>query len=305
MTKRTFILIFRFLFIFAPFIFVVSSATALTLLYSGEEHGQLGLHGCGAEQVGGLAHRHTLIDDLRIKHGEVLNLHTGNLIDASDPNAEWVYQIGLSALDAMAVDVLCLGPNELSLPLETLTAFHLNHPEVGFVCANATPRIDTPYLIRTISSVNVAIVGLVSKSHAPELTTVNLTQPQTALAELEAEILSKSDAVVVVFHSTQEEAQVLVKTVPWIDVLIVAGEEQKDPAMPRKAAAFIGETAIVTNAAEGAAVGVLEREHDAGAQRYIFTNEYHSVSEKITPDTGPRPPTGSISDLDSWYGDSI
>ena len=284
MTKRTFILIFRFLFIFAPFTFVVSSATALTLLYSGEEHGQLGLHGCGAEQVGGLAHRHTLIDDLRIKRGEVLNLHTGNLIDASDPNAEWVYQIGLSALDAMAVDAFCLGPNELSVPQETLAALHTNHPELSIVCTNLTLRIAQPYQIRSVASMNVAVVGLVSENHAQEFPDVPLIPPQTALAELEAEILSKSDVVVVVFHSTQEEAQALAKTVPWIDVLIVAGEEQKDPAMPRKAAAFIGETAIVTNAAEGAAVGVLEREHDAGAQRYIFTNEYHSVSEKIVPD---------------------
>lgn len=81
----------EFLFIFALFTFAVSSVTALTLLYSGEEHGQLGLHGCRSEQVGGLAHRYTCLDDLHTKYGEVLNLHTGNLIDAVDPNAEWIY----------------------------------------------------------------------------------------------------------------------------------------------------------------------------------------------------------------------
>ena len=278
------LLIYSLFFILALFTFAVDSAESLTILYAGEEHGQLGLHGCGTEQVGGLAHRHTLIDDIRRKHGTVLNLHTGNLIDATDPNAEWVYQIGLSALDTMAVDVLCLGPNELSLPLETLAAFHLNHPEVGFVCANAAPPIGTPYLIRTISSVNVAIVGLVSERHAPELATVGLTRPQTALAELEAEIVSENDVIVVVFHGTQAEAHALAETVPWIDVLIVAGDEQKDPVVPRKAATLVGETAIVTNAAEGAAVGVLEMEHQAKSQGYIFINEYHGVSEQITPD---------------------
>ena len=59
-------------FILAMFDFAVRTAEALTLLYSGEEHGHLGLHGCGAEQVGGLAHRLTLLDDLRIRHGTVL-----------------------------------------------------------------------------------------------------------------------------------------------------------------------------------------------------------------------------------------
>ncbi len=276
------VLIHALLFVLTLFTFAALPAEALIILYSGEERGQLGLHGCGTEQVGGLAHRHTLIDDLRTKHRSVLNLHTGNLIDASDPNAEWIYQIGLSALDTMKVDVMCLGPNELAIPLETLTAFHLNHPEVGFVCTNAAPPIGTPYLIRPVSSVNVAIVSLVSESHTPEFSTVDLTRPQTTLAELEAEIVSKSDVVVVVFHATQAEAQTLAETVPWIDILIVANEQQ---AILRCESFRCGEqTAIVTNAAQGAALGVLEVKLDETSQLQAFTNRHHAVSEKITPD---------------------
>ena len=276
-----------YLLVFLTVFFAVSvaPAAALTLLYAGEEHGQLGLHGCGTEQVGGLAHRQTLFHDLRIKHGEVLPLHTGNLIAPTDANAEWVYQIGLSALDAMKVDVMCLGPNELSIPLETLTALHLNHPDIGFVCTNAEPSIGTPYLICPFSSLKVAVVGLVSESHAPELTTVNLTGPETALADHKAEILSKSDAVVGVFHGSQEDAHALAETVPWIDVLIVAGDEQKDPAVSHRTVVFVGDTAIVRNAAEGAAIGVLEIAYDAGSQGYVFTNDHYAVTEKITPDT--------------------
>ena len=42
-----------------PFTQVIAdSSPPLTLIYSGEEQGLLGLHGCGAEQVGGLARRH-------------------------------------------------------------------------------------------------------------------------------------------------------------------------------------------------------------------------------------------------------
>lgn len=53
------LLIYPLLAIFTLFAFTVDVAYPFTILYSGEEHGQLGLHGCGAEQVGGLAHRHT------------------------------------------------------------------------------------------------------------------------------------------------------------------------------------------------------------------------------------------------------
>lgn len=280
------VLIHSFLFILALFTFAANPVEALTILYSGEEHGQLGLHGCGTEQVGGLAHRQTLIDDLCRKHGTVLNLHTGNLIDASDPNAEWIYQIGLSALAAMTVDVLCLGPNELSLPLETVAAFHADYPEVGVVCANVATGIETRYVIRSVASTNVAVVGLVSENYAPELPTVALIPPQNALAALETELVNQSTIVVVVFHGTQVEAHALAKTVPWIDVLIVVSDnEQKDLSVSRKVVTLVGETAIVTNEAEGAAVGVLEMKHDAGSQGYIFTNDHHAVTEKITPDT--------------------
>ena len=280
--SRAHLLIYPLLAIFTLFTFAVDAAEPFTILYSGEEHGQLDLHGCGTEQVGGLAHKQTLISNLCTKREVVLNLHTGNLINPSDANAEWVYQIGLSALDAMAVDVLCLGPNELSLPLETLAALHANQPKLRFVCANATPRIGTPYLIRAISAVNVAIVGLVSERHARDLSTVNLTPSQTVLATLEAEILSRSDIVVVVFHATQSEAQILAAAVPWIDILIVVDEQ---PAiLGCESSPSPEETVIVTNATQGSAIGVLEVKLDETSQVRAFTNRHHAVSETITPD---------------------
>lgn len=53
---RQYIKILTCLFILLLLLCLVNSVTALTILYSGEENGQLGLHGCGSEQVGGLAH---------------------------------------------------------------------------------------------------------------------------------------------------------------------------------------------------------------------------------------------------------
>ena len=278
------LLIYSLLAIFTLFTFTTNPVEALVILYSGEEHGQLGLHGCGTEQVVGLAHRHTLIDDLRIRHAEALNLHTGNLVDTSDPNAEWIYQIGLSALEAMAVDVMCLGPNELSLPLETLAAFHADYPELEVICANVAAGIEARYVIRSVASTNVAVVGLVSENYAPVLPTVALIPPQNALAELETELVNQSTIVVVVFHGTQEEARTLSEAIPWIDILIVAANQQKDIAKTHKPAIFAGKTATVINATQGATVGALEIQRDVERQRYIFTSEHHSVSEKIVPD---------------------
>ena len=284
MRRRQYILTFTFLFIATLLLCSVKSANALTIFYSGEEHGQLGLHGCGSEQVGGLAHRYPLIENLYIKHpGAVLNLHTGNLIDATDQNVEWTYQIGLSALEAMKVDVLCLGPNELSLSSETLAALQANYPEIGVTCANVNRGIEKPYLIQTYASVNVAVVGLISETHAQVLPNVSIIPPQNALSELKSELVDKSDVVVVVFHATQEEAETLAETAPWIDVLIVAGNQQKDTEEIHRPSIFTGNNAIVTNVSQGASVGVLEVARDKELKRHIFTNAYHGVSEKIAP----------------------
>lgn len=284
MRKRQNITTFISLFIVSLLLCSVKPTTALTIFYSGEEQGQLGLHGCGNEQVGGLAHRYTLIDNLYIKYpGSVLNLHTGNLIDATDQNAEWVYQIGLSALEDMKVNAFCLGPNELSLPSETLAALQANHPEIGVTCANVRHGIKNPYLIQTYATAKVAVVGLISETQVQELPGVSLIPPQTALTGLKSELVDNSDVVVVVFHATQEEAHTLAKTAPWINVLIVVGNQQRGTDGIHNPSIFTGENAIVTNVSQGAAVGVLEMERDSELQRSIFTNAYHGVSEKITP----------------------
>lgn len=285
MQKRQFTLISTSLFFLILFPCSVMSKPVLTIFYAGEEQGQLGLHGCGNEQVGGLAHRHTLIDNLYIRHpNAVLNIHTGNLIDATDPNAEWVYQIGLSALEAMEADVLCLGPNELSLASENLASIHANYPEIVFICTNAEPDIEKPYLIQTVDNVNVAVVNLISLSHAEGLSNVSLKSPQNVLAELKSELMNSSDLVVVVFHGTQENAQTLSEANSWIDILIVVGNHEKNIEGIHKPSVFTDKMAFITNVSEGAAVGVLDVNVDSELNRYIFTNSFHGVSEEIAPD---------------------
>ena len=130
---------------------------------------------------------------------------------------------------------------------------------------------------------NVAVVNLISLSHAQQLPNVSLISPQNALTELKSELVNKSDVVVVVFHGTQEKAHTLAEANSWIDILIIVGNQQKDTDGIHKSTTFTGKNAIVTNISQGAAVGVLEMERDSKLQRHVFTNAYHGVSEKIEP----------------------
>jgi hypothetical protein len=60
---------------------MAETSATLTFIYSGGEQGQLGIHGCGTEQVGGLSRRQTVIHSLREQYADTLNLHTGTLTD--------------------------------------------------------------------------------------------------------------------------------------------------------------------------------------------------------------------------------
>ena len=267
------------------FIFLFgSAASSVTIFYAGEEQGELGPHGCGVEQVGGLANRHTLVENLYIKHPEfVLNLHTGNLIDVLDPNSEWVYQIGLSALELLKVDVFCLGPNELSLPEETVLSLHAGYPSIRMTCGNLKSDSFSRYLIESVDSESVAVISLLSQDHASSLPHVSLLPPKTALSSLKSELFDKVDMIVVVFHGTSEESRALVQKFPWIDVLIVVDNKERDRTGIHSPFVSTGQTGIVTNVSSGAAVGVLGVSPFKELSHHIFTNGYHGVSEKIEP----------------------
>ena len=269
---------------------IAASASPLTLIYSGQEQGLLGLHGCGAEQVGGLARRHTVIESLREKHQHALNLHTGNILDSANPNNELICQIALEALSGMDYDVLCLGPQDLSIPIDTLSALYGNHPDLPVICTNlsiSSPSPFVPYIIQDATTqMKVAVINLISESYQAEITAYNpsitLSKPTEVLEALAKTITGKSDVVVGVFHGGADEARTLAEKFSWLSVLIRAENESSE--VTSDIPIVVGNTAIVTNPAKGEAVGVLEVELDPDRQVTSRNNQRVTVSERITPD---------------------
>ena len=269
---------------------IADSSSPLTLVYSGEEQGLLGLHGCGAEQVGGLARRHTVIKSLREEHPHALNLHAGNILDSANPNNELICQIALESLSGMDYDAVCVGPQDLSLPTDTLSALYGNHPDLPIICTNlsvSSPTPFAPYIIRsTTPQIEVAVINLISQSYQAEITAYNpsitLSKPTEALEALSKEITDKSDIVVGVFHGKEDEARTLAQKAPWLSVLIHAKNESSE--VVTDIPIVVGNTTIVTNPNKGEAVGVLEVGLDASQQVISRQNRHVPVSERITPD---------------------
>ena len=266
---------------------VADASNTITLMYAGEESGQLGLHGCGTEQVGGLSRRQTVIQSLREIHPAPLNLHTGNLLDPTDPNSELICQIALEALSTMHYDAFSLGPGDLCLPLDSLSALYANHPDLPFVCTNIVgARFPRPFEVVEAAKRKVAVLGLVSKSYEIEISAYNpgvtLTHPTEALETLAEEITHQSDFVVGVFHGSEAEARALAERFSWLSVLVLAQNEPSESASTTPI--VVGGTTIVTNPAKGEAVGVLEIALDAYQQVVSGKNRRVAVSEGILPD---------------------
>ena len=284
-----------------PFVATVSSnseALNLTLIYSGDEQGLLGAHGC-SEQMGGLDRSHTLLKSLFAKRKTVLNLHVGNILDQLNSDSELIYQIALEALSVMNYDAVSLGPNDLCLPVESLKALHANHPEMPFVCANVENQnllAFAPYVIAKVfpsmKVINIAVVSVIGKAHEIELKAYNpnltVIEPGTALANLADELARESDFVVVSFHASKEEGRKLAKEFSWVDVLIVSQDEQAAELLSNSgtsatAPIVVGETIIVTGAPKGEAIGLLDIRFDPEMQIVSRQNQFIGVSEKIMP----------------------
>ena len=131
-SRIAFFVVFGCLF-FLP---TADASHTVALIYAGEKDCQLGLHGCGTEQAGGLSRRQTVIQSLLEKHPAPLNLHTANTLDPTNPNNELICQITLEALSAMHFDAVCLGPRELCIPIDLLSAPCANHPYLHVVCTD-------------------------------------------------------------------------------------------------------------------------------------------------------------------------
>ena len=271
---------------------IADASNTFTLIYAGEEEGQLGLHGCGTEQVGGLSRRQTVIQSLREKHPAPLNLHTGNTLDPTDPNNELICQIALEALSAMSYDAVCLGPRDLCFPIDSLTALYANHPDLPIVCTNLSVTAPnllsiSPYIVQKVAKqIKVAVVGLISKSYETEISSYNagvtLTHPVETLETIAEKITGKSDVVVGVFHGSESEARELAEGFPWLSVLVLAQNESSDASSEKPI--VVGNTTIITNPAKGEAVGVLEIGLDAYRQVVSRKNQRIAISEGINPD---------------------
>ena len=94
---------------------------------------------------------------------------------------------------------VCLGPQDLSILADTLSALYANPPNLPIICTNlsvSSPSPFAPYIIQdTITQIKFALINLISKSYQAEISAYNsrviLTDPVEALGTLATTITGK------------------------------------------------------------------------------------------------------------------
>ena len=107
-----------------------------TRIYADEEQRRLRTHGCGADAVGALSWRQTVVRPLREKPADTLNSHARNIPYLTNPTNELIDQISHEALNGMSCGAACRGWQLPCFPTDSLSSLTVNHPALFIVCAN-------------------------------------------------------------------------------------------------------------------------------------------------------------------------
>lgn len=261
----------------------------LTILYTGETKGNLEPCGCVEHQIGGLPRRDSLIRSWGLDPARTLILDNGNLTVDYGRQNELKFQIALDAMGQMNYTALNIGEGDLNLGVDYLKQMK-GIAKFPFLSANLFTQkgrqLFTPFLLKTVDSIRVAVIGLLSKDFAGQVAEINpgikVKAPNTVLASLLPDLKKKAAFIILLFHGKEAQAEELAKLFPAIDVIISGNKAEEPIETPIK----VGKTLILTTGQEGKYLGRIDLSLDQSGKVKDAQLQVTALSEKI-PDS-PR-----------------
>ena len=223
----------------------------VTLVFSGGELGYIEPCGCAEGQLGGIARRDSLLQQLRASENIILPIANGNLIQDASLQSEIKADIGFFALADMGYIAYNVGERDLQLGTSHLTALSEQNrlPLISANLYQGTSPAFIPYLLHTVQlpddAVKIAIVGLISPSYAvyAENTDLRVLDPTTILNTLMPELTENADVIICLFNGTSIEASKLRNDFPMLGVIVVSNDNAEAvplPALPDRQFVNIG-----------------------------------------------------------------
>ena len=143
----------------------------ITIIYSNDILAELENCGCDDKQLGSLSRKAAVIDSLKKKGENILNLDAGNLFFSKKPlnkiegnESLLKSQYILKAYNQIGLDVLNIGEKDLIFGIDAITKLK-EKSSFAFISANILNKnrnvpVFEPYVIKEINEKKLGIIGL-------------------------------------------------------------------------------------------------------------------------------------------------
>lgn len=237
-------------------------SSEFTIIFSGEELGNLEPCGCYEGQLGGIAKRYSFIDFFRKQKSPILPISFGDLLKSCGRQDEIKMETLCRALGFMGYVLHNLGEKDVEINPQVLS-FLSQTQSVEFLSTNV--NIDAPFPIKINqaiikdcfdlgSPVKIAFLGILSRSllgsNVNEYITVS--EPTKALKPFIKQLKNKVNLIVLLSHATMEESREIAKCFPDIG-LIITGHHIEEP---QDSITYVNNTPIVSAGTGGKYIGI-------------------------------------------------
>lgn len=180
------------------------------------------------QDIGGAARRATLVKQIRkATKNPVLLVDCGDICDGTPFSTEYRGEADIAAMNAIGYDYACPGNHEYNNTLAQVRKL-IQMAKFPMLSANSKVKADgsslfQPYVIREVSGVRVALIGLMTieaRTYPAATNDLEMERPVDATKKLIREVRSKADFVIALTHIGIDEDMRLALEVPGIDVIV-------------------------------------------------------------------------------------
>ncbi|MCZ6691716.1 MAG: DUF1573 domain-containing protein [Planctomycetota bacterium] len=240
-----------------------------TLLYMGDEAGEIQSCGCGEARLGGLERAATIVKRIRSNRKASLLVGAGDAFGSGGEHFRLRASLHAEALSRMGCDAVTAGEMDFSFGpsflKETLEGASVPATSLNILEKEGGPPFFPPVIWKDVGGIRVAIVGIADPNiFDPGETLLRAVDPERVLQEHLPRIREEADLVVLLSHLGRKKTIRLLRRVREIDIAVV-GHAEEGLDRPIR----IGRSVLVENGGAGKTVGLLAVALGSDGQIYI------------------------------------
>lgn len=239
--------------------FAFGETVEIRILYVNDFHGFAEPYKpLGSEQMfGGIYYLSEIVNRLRNEKPSLL-LSAGDMIQGSNWANLSEGKSVIELMNAMGFDAMVVGNHEFDFGKEVLRK-RVSEADFPVLCSNIEGfDILKPYVIKEISGIKIAIIGIVTEdtsvsTHPRNVVGLTFLSPENTIKKYIEELKDRVEIILVLSHMGHHADRILAEKIKGIDV-IVGGHSHTKVERP----VLIGDTIIVQAWEHGKALGVLD-----------------------------------------------